>query len=198
MSILFETLQEYTSHTKLTIPDELFTLYQWIESNGMVTKEKDGRLYGRLNKSWSFSPEITFNTEPKEEMTIGWVTKTHLVTEMTSRLCFFADSGMDGSRLGLWLTDSGDTVFIHLGSGSGSSLACVIAENALDFIRLLGVGYHSLGDVYDFGQTPHYFYEENRTNPTFCRWIEETYKTVIPETGIDIVKEPSDFLSDDP
>ncbi|PVZ87117.1 hypothetical protein C9426_13350 [Serratia sp. S1B] len=117
---------------------------------------------------------------------------------MTRRLRIIADSGMDGSRLGLWLNEEGKTVFIHLGSGSGSDLACVIAENGIDFMRLLGIGYLSLGDAYDLSQPPHYSDEENKTNPNFCHWIEKTFNTTIPETAAEIIKHPSHFLSDEP
>ena len=33
---------------------------------------------------------------------------------------------------------------VHLGSGSGSTLACVLADDPLDFVRLLAIGFDEI------------------------------------------------------
>jgi hypothetical protein len=40
----------------------------------------------------------------------------------------------------LWLDGGGRTRVVHLGSGSGSLMTCVLADNGSDFPRLLAIG----------------------------------------------------------
>ena len=43
-----------------------------------------------------------------------------------------------------WLDDAGKQRIVHLGSGSGSTLVCILAEEAIDFLRLLAIGYDEI------------------------------------------------------
>jgi hypothetical protein len=59
----------------------------------------------------------------------------------TDRLVPFARTGDDGSYAAFWSDDAGDQHIVHLGSGSGSLLTCLLGRTAADFVRLLSIGY---------------------------------------------------------
>ncbi|MFU2318789.1 hypothetical protein [Rahnella sp. PCH160] len=109
--------------------------------------------YGRINVDYEFSPDITFTTSAHKGLNY-WFDLPEITDEISSRLVPFAESGFDGSRLAFWLDDNNELRFVHMGSGSASTLCCVIANNAKEFLTLLSIGYGQLGDVYDFSSSP--------------------------------------------
>jgi hypothetical protein len=56
----------------------------------------------------------------------------------------------------LWLNDAGETKIkiVHMGSGSGSTITCVLAHNGLDFLRLIAIGYDEICWDENFGMSP--------------------------------------------
>ena len=134
----------------MQIPEELCKLYQWIEDNGYYMDAKGVR-YGwlfpedKIKESWTDNERIggtmiTFNVDEEsyrnELLEIQY--KEHL-DEVKRRLLVFARSGADGSECALWLDDEGHTQIVHIGSGSGSMMTCILVKNALDFLRLLAM-----------------------------------------------------------
>ena len=139
----------------MQIPEELRKLYQWIEDNGYYMDAKGVR-YGwlfpedKIKESWTDNERIggtmiTFNVDEEsyrnELLEIQY--KEHL-DEVKRRLLVFARSGADGSECALWLDDEGHTQIVHIGSGSGSMMTCILVKNALDFLRLLAIGYDEI------------------------------------------------------
>ena len=139
----------------MKIPEELRKLYQWIENNGYYMDAKGVR-YGwlfpedKIKESWTDNERIggtmiTFNVDEEsyrnELLEIQY--KEHL-DEVKHRLLVFARSGADGSECALWLDDEGHTQIVHIGSGSGSMMTCILVKNALDFLRLLAIGYDEI------------------------------------------------------
>lgn len=116
--------------------------------------------------------------------------------EVLNRLCVFAKTGGDGSMAAFWLDDQGQQKIVHLGSGSGSTMVCVLAGNAVDFLRLLAIGYDELcwGDQFseppqadpdsDFKAVP---------NLEFQAWVRSTFEIDIPSKASDIVAHPDDM-----
>ena len=139
----------------MQIPEELRQLYQWIEDNGYY-EDRDGVRYGylypwdKLEESWTDDEReggtiITFNVDEEsyrnELLEIQY--KQH-AEKIKRRLLVFARSGADGSECALWLDDEGRTQIVHIGSGSGSMMTCILVKNALDFLRLLAIGYDEI------------------------------------------------------
>ena len=54
----------------------------------------------------------------------------------------------------LWLDDAGETKIVHMGSGSGSTMTCVLAHSGLDFLRLLATKYDEICRNEDFSMPP--------------------------------------------
>ena len=116
--------------------------------------------------------------------------------ELQQRLCVFAQTGGEGSEAAFWLTDEGELKIIHMGSGSGSMLSCVLADNALDFLRLIAIGYDEICWDEDFVYPPN----ENpdaevmvKPNTKFQNWVTQAFGTRIPKTALEVVKHPANM-----
>ena len=184
----------------MQIPEELRKLYQWIEDNGYYMDAKGVR-YGwlfpedNIKESWTDNERIggtmiTFNVDEEsyrnELLEIQY--KEHL-EEVKHRLLVFARSGADGSECALWLDDEGHTQIVHIGSGSGSMMTCILVKNALDFLRLLAIGYDEIcWDEY-YSLPPNNDKNEMFVHPNtqYQEWVQNTFHTTIPKIGLEVV-----------
>ena len=98
-----------------------------------------------------------------------------------------------------WLDDDGTQKIVHMGSGSGSTMVCVLADDAIDFLRLLAIGY---GEICWGGfDSPPDSGKVGEPNKAFADWVSATFNVTIPTLGAEIVKREAvmeDSDSDDP
>nr|WP_315106008.1 SMI1/KNR4 family protein [uncultured Campylobacter sp.] len=198
----------------MRLPSELEVLYAWIEANGFyddVGGRRRGYLYpqDRLQQSWSDDEReggtdiVFFTDEPKnrdEELRYWFYGEDReLAAEIKQRLCVFAGSGSEGSMCALWLDDTGETKIVHMGSGSGSTMTCVLTRNGLDFLRLLAIGYDEICWSEAFSSPPNSDEDELFVHPNepFKQWVRERFKTTIPQTALEIAT-PADMDDDEP
>ena len=184
----------------MQIPEELRKLYQWIEDNGYYMDAKGVR-YGwlfpedKIKESWTDNERIggtmiTFNVDEEsyrnELLEIQY--KEHL-DEVKRRLLVFARSGADGSECALWLDDEGRTQIVHIGSGSGSMMTCILVKNALDFLRLLAIGYDEIcwDEDYPFPANSNKDNTFVHPNTQYQEWVQNTFHTTIPKIGLEVV-----------
>ena len=184
----------------MQIPEELRKLYQWIEDNGYYMDAKGVR-YGwlfpedKIKESWTDNERIggtmiTFNVDEEsyrnELLEIQY--KEHL-EEVKRRLLVFARSGADGSECALWLDDEGRTQIVHIGSGSGSMMTCILVKNALDFLRLLAIGYDEICWDEDYPFPPNSNKDNTFVHPNtqYQEWVQNTFHTTIPKIGLEVV-----------
>ena len=184
----------------MQIPEELRQLYQWIEDNGYYMDAKGVR-YGwlfpedKIKESWTDNERIggtmiTFNVDEEsyrnELLEIQY--KEHL-EEVKRRLLVFARSGADGSECALWLDDEGRTQIVHIGSGSGSMMTCILVKNALDFLRLLAIGYDEICWDEDYPLPPNSNKDNTFVHPNtqYQEWVQNTFHTTIPKIGLEVV-----------
>ena len=183
----------------MQIPEELRQLYQWIEDNGYYMDAKGVR-YGwlfsedKIKESWTDNERIggtmiTFNVDEEsyrnELLEIQY--KEHL-DEVKRRLLVFAQSGADGSECALWLDDEGRTQIVHIGSGSGSMMTCILVKNALDFLRLLAIGYDEICWDEDYPLPPNSNKDNTFVHPNtqYQEWVQNTFHTTIPKIGLEV------------
>ena len=183
----------------MQIPEELCKLYQWIEDNGYYMDAKGVR-YGwlfpedKIKESWTDNERIggtmiTFNVDEEsyrnELLEIQY--KEHL-DEVKRRLLVFARSGADGSECALWLDDEGHTQIVHIGSGSGSIMTCILVKNALDFLRLLAIGYDEICWDEDYPLSPNSNKDNTFVHPNtqYQEWVQNTFHTTIPKIGLEV------------
>ena len=197
-NILLQQL-ENALPTGMQIPEELRQLYQWIENNGYYS-ENEGIRYGylypqdKLRESWKEEEreggtDIAFSVLKnidREEVLENYYKKHK--DEVRRRLLVFAQSGADGSECALWLHDEGHTQIVHIGSGSGSMMTCILVKNALDFLRLLAIGYDEICWDEDYPLPPNSNKDNTFVYPhtQYQEWVQNTFHTTIPKIGLEV------------
>ena len=198
-NILLQQL-ENALPTGMQISEELRQLYQWIEDNGYYS-ENEGIRYGylypqdKLRESWKEEEreggtDIAFSVLKnidREEVLENYYKKHK--DEVRRRLLVFAQSGADGSECALWLDDEGHTQIVHIGSGSGSMMTCILVKNALDFLRLLAIGYDEICWDEDYPLPPNSNKDNTFVYPNtqYQEWVQNTFHTTIPKIGLEVV-----------
>ncbi len=185
----------------MVIPEELEKLFRWIEENGFYEDTEDGRIgylypVNKLRAEWDEVQRpggtlVEFYAEKNSD-------QIYFLNETTKgRLRVFARTGGDGSMAAFWLDDEGHQRIVHIGSGSGSMLACVLCENALDFLRLIAIGYDEICWDEEFGLTPTECFKKNnftiKPNLKYQNWLVHEFHTTIPKIAKEIVRNPAEF-----
>jgi hypothetical protein len=195
----------------MKVPEPLELLFSWIESKGLFTDMKDGRRIGYLYSEAEVEEDeterqggtfIEFFAEGNINLKYWF---GHEKPEVLNRLCVFAKTGGDGSMAAFWLDEAGKQEIVHLGSGSGSTLMCVLADDAVDFLRLLAIGYEEICWSSQFAKPPNADCDEDdlyiHPNLEYQNWVKDTFSVTIPRTALEIVRWPSkmdDEESQDP
>jgi hypothetical protein len=184
------------------MPQPLELLFEWIEDNKLFIDTANGRLgflypEEQLKAGWTETERpggtnIEFAAEGNVNMKYWF---GHERAEVLNRVCVFAKSGAEGSMAAFWLDEDGKQRIVHLGSGSGSILVCVLADDAVDFLRLLAIGYDEICWNDAFSMPPNADLSADRLyvhpNRQFQSWVKNTFLVAIPEKAADIVKHPS-------
>lgn len=182
----------------MKIPNEIDFLFTWIENNKYFTDMKDGLRSGtlfpilELRSGWKNNERpggtiISFHAEGNKNLK-HWF--GHDRNDVLNRLCVFAQTGADGSMAAFWLDPHGQQKIVHLGSGSGSLMTCVLTDNPIDFLRLLAIGYDEIcwGDLFDAQPNTKDCDLIVHNNARYVEWVKKTFSVDIPNTGIEIVK----------
>jgi len=209
MSDLREQI-ERTLLPGMYLPKPLGLLFEWIESNGLFVDTDEGRI-GYLYPEDKLRAEWTETERPGgtkiEFHAVGNIYMNywfgHDRKEAVNRVCEFAKTGADGSMAAFWIDDDQRQRIVHLGSGSGSTLVCVLADDPVDFLRLIAIGYDEICWSDAFPEPPNaagsgLFVHQNRE---FRNWVERIFGVRIPRTAAEIVHHASrmeDANSDDP
>ena len=176
----------------MTIPKEIEMLYQYIEENGYYV-DKGNIRYGFLSQEDNpVGTNITFSISQHDTLKY-FIPAFYGVggadtSKVEERVCIFARSGKDGSLCALWLNEEDETKIVHLGTGSGSMLYGVIAENAVDFLRLIAIGYDEICWEGELKEPPQP--EWSTPDIQFQNWVRKSFQGEIPQTGAEIVTYP--------
>lgn len=186
----------------MVIPAPIIALYDWIEARGSYT-DHNGERVGFL-----FPPDQMEDTETTRHggTYIGFAAEGNKYMkhwfgvereDVLNRLCVFASTGSEGSMAAFWLDDEGKQRIVHMGSGSGSVLTCVLADDAVDFLRLIAIGYDEICWNDYFAAVPNTVIDGDELfvhpNVDFQRWVETTFTTTIPSKATEIVKHPAEM-----
>lgn len=173
------------------LPRPLALLFEWIEERGFY--EGDGPRIGLLHP-----PDLDWQSRPAPDIGFWARGSSHLrhwfghdEATVLNRLCVFASTGGDGSMAALWLDDAGQQKIVHLGSGSGSTMVCVLADDAVDFLRLLAIGYAEICWPDELAVPPRA--DGPPPNLELRNWVEATFDVSIPRTALDIIKSTADM-----
>jgi hypothetical protein len=185
----------------LVLPAELRTLLDWMEPNGFVhTSRFSGERYASLYPFAEAPEGCVMSHVHLHPVDPGYAASWAGIAEAGARLAPIVTTGGDGSRAALWLDDAGAQHVVHLGSGSGSTLMCVLTSQPLDLLRLLAIGYEELCWPPHFELTPEeVFAEEHDEDETllpplaFRSFVETQFGVVVPEIAAEIVQETADM-----
>ena len=171
-------------------------LFEWVEDNGFVVPGHDGDLYGSLSGDRRIGTQIElrgYTAEQTASYVHAWF--GDVSEDPAARLWPFVQTGGEGSMGALWLDPDGQSRIVHLGSGSGSLLTCVLADNALDFLRLLAIGYEEIFWSEDFAEPPQPREGDDGevVNVAYRDWLRATFDVTIPATAFEVVRHPCDM-----
>jgi hypothetical protein len=201
-----------TLTTGMHMPAPLGLLFAWIEENDFYVDRAGGERVGflfpesELRSGWTDSERpggtnIEFFAEGNRSLG-NWF--GHERPEILGRLCVFAKTGAEGSMAAFWLDPFGQQKIVHLGSGSGSIMVCVLASDPIDFLRLLAVGYDEICWGNEFSVSPNLGKDRSlfvHPNTRYQEWVRTTFSVEIPITGSQVVLHPDnlgDLSSTDP
>jgi hypothetical protein len=189
------------------MPAALEQALRSLEEHGCVRQRRDGVRYMTLH------PEAEYSDVSATVFYVPDAADTKLWTgcndpEVNARLTIFLRTGGDGSWAGLWRDDAGRQKVVHLGSGSGSVMLCVLTENIEDLLRLLAIGYDELCWPEHFHRTPaevradEYGDDDHPPPPAVLRnHVSQTLGLSIPERAAEIISHTASMdasESDDP
>ncbi|WP_179258108.1 hypothetical protein [Enemella evansiae] len=157
----------------MRIPDELERAWQWMEGQGFGERTEHG--YFLTPYPGDRQLGIVFSdTETLE----GWFEPG---TPGQDRLLPIAQAAGDGSMAALWLDESDGLRVVELGS-EGEAL--ILAESAIDFLRLIAIGYLELVS-YELAGPPE-DEESIAAVSDFRAWVEETFEVTVPDEWNDV------------
>lgn len=175
------------------LPSLLRQAIELMEAHGCVRTVRSGARYMTLHPEPEFSDISTTSIHvPDPTDTRAWTNSDD--PAVNERLVIFLRTGGDGSWAGLWLDDAGQQRVVHLGSGSGSVMLCVLTQTIEDLLRLLAIGYDELCWPEQFGVTPRQIkdadYEDADYPPPprlFREHVERTLGLSIPPRAKEII-----------
>lgn len=179
----------------IAVPDPLRMLFDWVEANGFVETAGDGDVYGSLSAEWPRGPgtNLLLRGSRPDEVGAELAAWFGPVRDGLPTLWPFCRTGADGSMAALWLDPTGQTRIVHMGSGSGSLLTCELGNDAVDFLRLIAIGYDEICWNEDWAHPPAPEPDHPILNERYRRWVETTFNTTIPDTALEIVQHPAEM-----
>ncbi len=150
----------------IILPAELQKLCEWTEING-----------------YPISGYFELRADDGETMRY-WLGFDNL----SNRFGIFG-AGSDGSLYAFWIDDNNKQKIVHLGSEGDA--VYVLAENFVDFLRLLTIGYDEIGFA-DMSKTIEDWNleigndKEEGVNTKFIDWVEKEFNVKVPKTGNEI------------
>lgn len=190
----------------MMLPEPIERLLRWIEARGMVRQHDDGRRTGHLyppeDLDWTDDERcggtiILFFADDPDYLRYWF---GHNDPAVIGRVRVFAKTGSDGSMAAFWLDPQGRQKIVHMGSGSGSTLVCTLADDPVDFLRLLAIGYDEICWPEYYDRPPNANESERFVHPNapYQEWVRTEFRTTIPATASEIVRHPSLMSDPDP
>jgi hypothetical protein len=194
----FLTTMKASFPDDMPFPEEFEKLFTWMEAHDFV-QEFNGSLFaGLYPKEHKGTSHVEFRPVDRDNVK-AWTQSDD--PAVLNRVAPFVLTGNDGSEAALWRDDDGRLKFVHLGSGSGSVMLCVLTDNPVDFLRLLAIGYQEVCWPEHYDMTPEEVHEKGYDPYVpplqFRAWVEETFGVEIPKTAAEIVTCDTPSMDDD-
>ncbi|MDQ0373289.1 hypothetical protein [Cellulomonas humilata] len=181
----------------IDVPEPLRMLFEWVDAHGFTSTGRDGELYGSLSAEWPGPGTNLLLRGYRPGETADYVAAWFGSARGESPTLWpFCRTGADGSVAALWRAPDSATRIVHLGSGSGSLLTCVLGDDAVDFLRLIGIGYDEICWSEDWSNPPVPEPDRSVLNEPYRTWVESTFDVTIPRTAVEIVPDPAEMGDD--
>lgn len=179
----------------ITLPEAFVTTMDWMAANDFV---RDGPIACLTPASDQLTSETGFKPVDSGHVAAWLGTEDPAYVD---RLAPIIPTGGEGSYAALWRRDDGGTNIVHMGSGSGSTMTCVLATDPVDMLRLMAIGYSELCWPETLAITPEQEHAElvmmlgadnippYRPPAAFRQFVAKTFNVTIPERGSDIVRD---------
>ena len=151
----------------IAVPQELEQAWCWMEEQGWSLENDNG--YFLTPYAGKAQLGIVFSDQGSLE---GWFEPNSYAA---GRLAPLAEISGDGGMAALWLDDAGLVRIVALGAMGKH----VLADSALDFLRLIAIGYLEL-QPFDLGIEPEDAESIDALAP-FRAWVEATYDVTVPD-----------------
>ncbi|MEH3147203.1 MAG: hypothetical protein PGN34_18035 [Methylobacterium frigidaeris] len=174
----------------LLLPEPVDRLLGWMDDEGFAQETEHGRtIHAGLSAPGDPEPASSIvSIGPSDpDYVEAWLGPDPAAR---GRLASLVRTGGDGSYACLWRDDAGGTRFVHLGSGSGSTMLCTLTTDPVDFLRLLAIGYVELCWPDEFPHPPAADRDDLVPPTRLRRWIEREFGVTIPRTASEIVPRP--------
>jgi hypothetical protein len=178
----------------LAVPGELDRAWSWMEQQGFLLEPGDSS--GRTFLT-PYADErqlgVVFDTGATLR---GWFGDDEIEARVARHVRPIAEISGDGGFAALWLHD-GSVRFVAM---SSDGEAYVLADSALDFLRLIAIGYDELSsfaigqDVSDLDPDEDEFLLEcvAALGP-FRAWVEQEFDTAVPTSWHEVDPDDNDF-----
>lgn len=179
----------------MSLPQAFVTTMDWMAANDFV---RNGPIAYLEPASAQLTSEIGFKPMDSGHVAAWLGSEDPAYVE---RLAPIIPTGGDGSYAALWRGDDGNVSLVHMGSGSGSTMTCVLAADPVDMLRLMAIGYSELCWPETLAITPEQEHADRvmllgadtvppyRPPTQFRRFVAKTFNVTIPERGSDIVRQ---------
>ena len=181
----------------LAVPDEMIRAWAWMEANGELHQrdDSDGRTFltpytGERQLGIVFDSGATLT---------GWFGDEEVEARVARRVLPFAEISGDGGIGALWLDDDGATRFVAL-TTDGETF--VLADSAVDFLRLVAVGYDELRswtigtDVAELDpEEDDFLLECVEALAPFRSWVEQEFGTTVPTAWSQVDPDDNGFAT---
>lgn len=189
---------------EMMVPEALIAWFRWLDQMDLY-RNFDGEGYPLAWIDPACQNSSMYAVPVDTDLAKIW-TQTSTDPLAHLRLAPFFRLGGDGTYAALWRDDEGMSQIVVLGSGSGSTLCGVLTRDAVDFLRLIAIGYDELSFPEVFDRTPQEMFAEMEqelgeddtdlppAQPLALRaWVELTFGATVPERARDIVGEVADM-----
>ena len=207
----FEDVMRTGMPEGFTMPEAFSRLFAWMEAHGTVERHDHATVGylaplaelertedildedGEWERDRRFGGTTVAFTPYANEAQPFWfgIRDEAEIAAVRARLFAFASTGGEGSSAAFWRDDEGRQRIVHMGSGSGSTLVCVLCDTAEDFLRLCAIGYDELCWNENYALTAEESFEradiETVPYEPFQRFVTEELGLTVPARASEIV-----------
>ena len=176
------------------LPEPFRLLLDWAERNGYINNGTAALHEASHDVGTHFAFRVDPPADAAEHVRL-WLGIDD--QDAISRLVPFASIADDGTSAALWLDDNGRQRIVVLGSGSGSTLTCVLTDDPVDFLRLVAIGYQELAFPEQWTARPQAEHSWTPVNGPYRDWLTNTFGVVAPETASELVPRPAEMDDQD-